>query len=216
MSVSRRGGSHPSAPRAVRIGLSGPIGCGKSTIGRWLGDLGAVVIDADAVARAVSGSGTPIERAILERFGGAVESADGGVDRSALARVVFAEPAALRDLEAIVRPAVRPRIVAALDAADAAGAPAVVVEAIGLLDSGLAADCDEVWLIECDEASQRARLSGRGTPAPDAERRIRSQRGLVERLVPVATRRIDTSGEAAAVRATVEAAFVEALAAPGR
>jgi dephospho-CoA kinase len=196
-------------PRTARIGITGPIGCGKSQVARWLAELGARVIDADLVAREVTAPGTAVHAAILRRFGAAVRAPDGTVDRVALGRLVFADPAALADLEAVVHPAVRPRILEAVAEAEAAGAPAVVVEAIKLVEGGLAGLCDEVWLVVCDPAAQRARLQGRGTGERDAEQRMAAQAGLVERLRPSATLVLDTSGTADATRAVV----VEALAA---
>jgi len=209
--AARREGAG-AARRALRIGLTGPIGCGKSTVAGWLAARGAAVIDADAVARAVTAPGEPAHDAVLARFGDAVRGADGALDRSALARLVFANPAALRDLEAIIHPAVRPRIVAAMEAADRAGAPAVVVEAIKLVEGGLAALCDEVWLVTCDPKVQRARLAGRGMAAQDAERRIAAQGDLVERLRPHATRVLETSGASDEVEARAAALLAEALA----
>jgi dephospho-CoA kinase len=197
--------------RARRIGITGPIGCGKSQVARWLGELGAVTVDADAVAREVTAPGEPAHDAVLVWFGGDVTSPDGTLDRAALARIVFADPARLRELEAIVHPAVRPKILAAIDAADAAGASAVVIEAIKLIEGGLAELCDEVWLVSCDAATQRERLLARGTPAADADRRMSVQVGLEERVAPFATRVIDASGEAAGTRATIEALYRAAL-----
>ena len=197
--------------RAVRIGITGPIGCGKSQVARWLGELGAVVIDADAVARDATAPGQPAHDAVLARFGAVVMAADGTLDRAALARIVFADPAELRDLEAIVHPAVRPRILAAMAAADAAGAPAVVVEAIKLVEGGLAELLDEVWLITCNRDSQRQRLLERGMRSADAERRITAQSGLAETVGPSATRVLETSGALAGTRDLVAAAFGAAL-----
>jgi len=197
----------------VRIGVTGPIGCGKSQVARWLEELGARAVDADLVAREVAAPGTPVHDAILARFGAAVTAPDGTVDRAALGRVVFADPPALRDLEALVHPAVRRRILAAIEDAEAAGVAAIVVEAIKLVEGGLAALCDEVWLVTCDAAAQRERLTGRGTALADAEQRIGAQAGLVERLRPAATRVLDTSGPIAASRAAVVTALAEALAA---
>lgn len=198
--------------RTVRIGLTGPIGCGKSQVAAWLGGLGARVVDADRVAREVAAPGTPVHAAIARRFGAAVTAPDGTVDRAALGRLVFADPAALRDLEALVHPAVRPRILEAIRAAEDAVAPAVVVEAIKLVEGGLAGLCDEVWLVACDAVVQRERLVGRGMPEADADQRMRAQAGLVERLRPMATRVIDTSGGPEETRRVVEAALASAVA----
>ena len=196
---------------ALRIGLTGPIGCGKSTVASWLAERGAAVVDADAIARAVTAPGEPAHDAVLARFGDAVRAPDGTLDRAALARLVFADGAALRDLEAIVHPAVRPVILAALEAADDAGAPAVVVEAIKLVEGGLAALCDEVWLVACSPDAQRARLRGRGMDASDAERRIDAQADLVERLRPRVTRVVQTDGDVAATETRVGALLAAAL-----
>jgi dephospho-CoA kinase len=197
----------------LRIGVTGPIGCGKSTVTGWLAERpGIVIIDADQVARDVVEPGEPALDAVIARFGVGVRREDGSLDRAALGQIVFADPAALRDLEAITHPAVRARILAAIADAEAAGAPAVVIEAIKLVEGGLAALCDEVWLVTCDGAVQRQRLVGRGEPVGDAERRIAAQAGLAERVRPVATRIIDTSGDRAATRALVEAALDAALA----
>jgi len=206
-----------AAPRvrtqhAVRIGITGPIGCGKSQVGRWLAELGAVVVDADAMASEATAPGRPAHDAVLAHFGPAVAAPDGTLDRKALGRIVFADPARLRELEAIVHPAVRPLILAALDAADRDGAPAVVVEAIKLVEGGLAALCDEVWLVTCEPAVQRGRLADRGTAAAEAEQRILAQTGLAARLRPAATRVLDTSGPADATREAVAVALAAALA----
>ena len=191
----------------IRIGLTGPIGCGKSTVAGWLGAAGARVVDADAVARDVSAPGTPVAAAIAEAFGPGVQGPDRVIDRAALARVVFADPAALARLEAIVHPAVRPAILAAIATAEADGAPAVVIEAIRLVEGGLADLCESVWLVVCAPADQATRLTGRGMPADEAGRRIAAQVGLVERVRPRATRTLDTSGPAAEVQARVLAAY---------
>jgi dephospho-CoA kinase len=200
----------------VRIGITGPIGCGKSTVAGWLGELGATVIDADRIARDVVDSGEPAFDAVLAAFGPEVRGADGELDRAALGRLVFADPAALRRLEAIVHPAVRPRILAALVAAETTGRPAAVVEAIKLVEGGLAGLCDEVWLVTCDRAVQRARVLARGAEPSDADARIRAQGDLAARLRPAASRVIDTSGSPAETRAAVAAAYAIALAAGGR
>jgi dephospho-CoA kinase len=164
------------------------------------------VIDADSLVREVY-EDAAVREAVVERFGPGVRTSDGSIDRRALARIVFDDPEALRGLEAIVHPAVRPRILTGIDAADSGRAPAVVVEAVKLVESGLAGLCDEVWLVTCDPPIQRGRLRDRGVRPDDAERRIASQRHLRDRVEPVATRRIDTSGSLSDTRAQVVAAW---------
>jgi dephospho-CoA kinase len=198
--------------RPILIGLTGPIGCGKSTVAAWLGEEpGVVVIDADREAREVLAPGTPELAAVYERFGISLRQSDGTLDRAALGRVVFADRAALRDLEAIVHPAVRPRIVAAIRRAEADGARAVVIEAIKLVEGGLAELCDEVWLITCDVASQTARLAARGDGDAEAAARVAAQGDIVGRLRDAASSILDTSADAETTRRTVVDRFEQAL-----
>ena len=199
--------------RTVVIGLTGPIGCGKSTVAAWLGELGATVIDADLVAREVVEPGERAFDAVLDAFGPEVQAPDGSLDRAALGRIVFTDPDALALLESIVHPAVRPAILEHITAATGAGAPAVAVEAIKLVEGGLAALCDEVWLVVCDPLVQRERLLARGagaTDPADTDARIASQADIVNRLLPAATRVIDTSGTLAEVREAVATAYSDA------
>jgi dephospho-CoA kinase len=188
----------------LRIGLTGPIGCGKSTVAGWLGDRGAVVIDADEIARDVLGPGEPELAAVVRAFGAGIRRVDGSLDRAALAELVFGDPAALARLEAIVHPAVRLRISERLRQADQAGTGVVVIEAIRLVEGGLATLCDEVWLVTCSPATQRSRLAARGMDPADAIRRIDAQRDLEARARPIAARVLETDGSA---DATAEAAI---------
>ena len=198
---------------AIRIGLTGPIGCGKSTVASWLAAEGAAVIDADRVARDVLVPGTRELDAVAAAFGRDLLDGEGRLDRAALGRIVFRDPDALSRLEAIVHPAVRPRILEAIDRAEGDGTPAVVIEAIKLIEGGLALLCDEVWLIRCDAADPRDRLRGRGADEGDADARIAAQGDLESRLRPAARRVIDTTGPVDAAKARVAEAWREALAA---
>jgi dephospho-CoA kinase len=210
--MSERAGGRP-----LLIGLTGPIGCGKSNIGRVLAELGGTVIDADVLGRAASAPGGPALAEIRERFGGAVFDAQGELDRAALAAIVFEDAAALADLEHIIHPHVRRLVEAELEAAQRDHVPFVALEAIKLVEGGLAERCDEVWLVECSEATQRARLAKRGTAADDVERRLATQGpGLVARLTELmgdraGIRRLSTEGSLDETRALVEDALADAL-----
>src|SRR5215213_9587251 len=92
---------------AYRIGLTGNIACGKSTVGRLLVERGAEYVDADRLVHALMEPGTPENAAIVARFGPEVRAADGAIDRRALGALVWSDPAALKDLEAILHPGVR-------------------------------------------------------------------------------------------------------------
>jgi dephospho-CoA kinase len=188
-------GRRPGRRRPIRIGLTGPIGCGKSTVAGWLEELGAFVIDADDLAREVTAPGEPTLAAVLERFGEAYRSADGGLDRAAVGRHVFDDPEALRDLEAIVHPAVRVRIEAALASDPAKRAPATVIEAIKLVEGGLATLCDEIWLVTCEPAVQRERMVRRGADPAEAVQRMAAQGDISARLRPAAARVVDSSSD---------------------
>ncbi len=209
-----------SAP--LRIGLSGPIGCGKSTVARMLAELGAEAIDADAIARQVTEPGAPALDEIRARFGAGVFAGDGSLDREALAAIVFSDPVALADLERLTHPRVREVVERRLAAAAQAATPVVVVEAIKLVEGELAARCDEVWLIDCSPTTQRARLTGRGMAQPDIDRRLAAQgEGLSSRLAAaleggVPYRVLATDGPLEETRARVADALAEALRRHGR
>jgi dephospho-CoA kinase len=208
------GGTPAARPdRPVVIGLTGPIGCGKSTVARMLADLGGLAIDADDLVREVTAPGQPALQAIRERFGEGVFGGSGALDRAALAALVFGDPEALSDLEAIVHPGVRTLIGERLERARRDGDPFVVIEAIKLIEGGLAKACDEVWLIECEPRVQRERLAARGMDEADVERRLAAQgEHLGARLAPDSDRRIDANGSRESIRECVEDALADVLA----
>jgi dephospho-CoA kinase len=198
------------------IGITGPIACGKSTVAGMLGELGGAVIDADELARRATAPGEPTLVAIRERFGDDVFATRGVLDRGALAAIVFDDPGALRDLEAIVHPAVRALVEGELRAARAAGAPFVALEAIKLVEGGLADRCAETWIVECAPDEQRERLRGRGMRDADAAQRLDAQGPdladrLAERLGTRPHRRISASGSLGMLRERVEEALADVL-----
>ena len=200
------------ARRTLRVGLTGPIGCGKSAIAAVIAAQGGVVIDADRLARDATPPGSAALEAIRARFGDGVILEDGTLDRAGMARIAFSDPVALRDLETIVHPAVRPLIERAVADAESAGAPVVVVEAIKLVEAGYAARCDEVWLVTCTRDQQRERLAARGLSPDEADRRMAIQGpDLVDRLRPRATAVIDASGTREDTRRNALAALEAAL-----
>ncbi len=165
----------------LRVGLTGGIASGKTTVSDALEERGAVVIDADVLAREVVEPGTPGLAAVVERFGPGLLADDGQLDRAALGRLVFADPVARRDLEAIVHPAVRARA-AALEAA--AAADAVVVHVIPLLvETGQADDFDVLVVVDVEPEQQLERLRERsGLDDEAAMARIAAQATRSARL----------------------------------
>ncbi len=165
----------------LRVGLTGGIASGKTTVSDALEERGAVVIDADVLAREVVEPGTPGLAAVVERFGAGLLADDGQLDRAALGRLVFSDPVARRDLEAIVHPAVRARA-AALEAA--AAADAVVVHVIPLLvETGQADDFDVLVVVDVEPEQQLERLRERsGLDDEAAMARIAAQATRSARL----------------------------------
>jgi len=160
----------------LRVGLTGGIGSGKSTVAAALADLGAVVVDADAVAREVVEPGMPALSAIRERFGDTVFRADGALDRPALGRVVFGDPEALADLEGITHPAIWRRTA---DLLAAAPDDAILVHDMPLIvEKDMGADYHLVVVVGVEEDERRARLvRDRGMSEEDAQARIDAQAG---------------------------------------
>jgi dephospho-CoA kinase len=185
----------------MRIGLTGGIGSGKSTAAARFAELGATVIDADQLARQALAPGTSGLAAVLGRFGAELADADGVLDRSRLAGLVFADPAALADLNAIVHPLVAIRTA---ELTEAAGPDAVVVYDVPLLvENSLAGGFQAVVVVEAPLAARLARLAERGMAEAAARSRIAAQASDEQRRA-VATAVLDNSGSVAELRAQVD------------
>lgn len=184
----------------VLVGLTGGIASGKSTLARMLAELGAQVVDADALAREVLEPGTPGLTAVVDRFGPGVLDADGSLDRAALAGVVFSDEAARRDLEGIVHPAVGARF-AAVVAAAATGT--VLVHDVPLLvENGLAPRYDIVVVADAPADVRLERAVARGLSRDQAAARIAAQASDADRRA-VADVLVDTDVDVVTTRDAV-------------
>ncbi len=191
----------------MRVGLTGGVGSGKSTVSALLAELGAVVIDADQLAREVVAKGTPGLAAVVEAFGESLLTDDGELDRPAMGALVFADEEKRRQLESIVHPLVFERY-AALEAQ--ADPDDVVVHDIPLLaESGRGEDFDAVVVVDVpDEVRIERMVRDRGWTREDAESRIAAQATREERLA-IATHVVDNSGSREALRERVAALHAE-------
>jgi dephospho-CoA kinase len=166
----------------LKVALTGGIATGKSHVLERLRRLGAHCLDADVLAHGVMASGTEAARAIAARFGDDVLGPDGGVDRSRLGPIVFADAAARRDLEAIVHPAVYRAVEAGLRGFERLGVPVAVVDIPLLFETGRASDFDRVVVTVCPPEMQVARLVARGLDETAARARIAAQAPAAEKV----------------------------------
>jgi dephospho-CoA kinase len=189
----------------MRVGLTGGVASGKSTVSALLAELGAVVIDADLLAREVVAPGTAGLAAVVEAFGPEALEPGGSLDRPALGALVFADPERRRVLEAIIHPRVRARA-AEMEAAAAPGA--VVVHDIPLLaETGQAASFDAVVVVDVPAEVQVQRMMTiRGMSEQDARARIAAQASREDR-VAIATYVVDNAGTLDDLRARVEEVY---------
>ncbi len=189
----------------VRVGLTGGIASGKSTVSALLAELGAVVIDADVLAREVVARGTPGLAAVEAEFGRGVLTSEGDLDRPAMGALVFGDPAARARLEGIIHPLVHERA-AELEAQ--APQDAVVVHDIPLLaEGGRAGGFDAVVVVDAPADLQVDRMvEDRGWTREEAESRIAAQASREERFA-IATYVIDNTGTLEQLRAQVEQVY---------
>lgn len=162
------------------IGLTGNIATGKSIVRRMLQELGASTVDADSLVHILQRPGTPVYKEIVETFGSFVQNKDATINRKRLGDIAFSSPEALQALEAITHPAVRQHIERAVERAPT---DIVVIEAIKLIESGLASKCDAIWVVNASEDTQMLRLmTKRNMSSQMAMRRIKAQPSQAEKL----------------------------------
>jgi dephospho-CoA kinase len=216
--VRKREGVLPPALSGGRqglyvIGLTGNIATGKSTVVQMLAQLGAQVIDADALAHQAMRAGTPVWHKVVEEFGRDILQEDGEIDRARLGAQTFAEPAAMARLEAIVHPVViaeAERLMLELDKSGSSSASrpvemqVAVLEAIKLIESGMHHRCDELWVVTCRREQQVQRLmQARRLSQSAAELRIDAQPHQAEKAA-LASVVIDNSGDLEETQAQVQ------------
>jgi dephospho-CoA kinase len=176
---SRRSADGPTNLCQVRVGLTGGVGSGKSTVAQLLAGHGAIVVDADAIAREVVEPGTPGLAAVVARFGDRILDSNGRLDRAALAAIVFHDAGELADLNAIVHPLIGARTAELMAAAPA---DSIVVHDIPLLvEGGLTEGFDAVVVVEAALQTRLDRLAERGLAPDDARARMASQASDEER-----------------------------------
>ena len=191
----------------IRVGLTGGVASGKSTVSAILDELGAVVIDADVLAREVVARGTDGLREVVAAFGTDVLTDDGELDRPAMGTIVFADPEKRRVLESIIHPRVRAR---GAEIEATAGPDSVVVHDIPLLaETGQAEGFDAVIVVDVPTETQVARMVElRGMTREDAEARVAAQASREERLA-IATHVVDNTGTVDGLRRRVTEVYRE-------
>jgi dephospho-CoA kinase len=195
--------------RMLRIGLTGGIGAGKSTVSRTLAELGAVIVDSDLIAREVVEPGTPGLAALVDRFGEGIVSADGWLDRPALAALAFATPENKAALDAITHPLIGQRTAELIATAPA---DAIIVQDTPLLvENGLAPFFDLVIVVHADEEERVRRLTQqRGMSEADARARIAAQATDAQRRA-VADIWIDNTGAPGDLAETVRQIWADRI-----
>jgi dephospho-CoA kinase len=199
--------SHAEGERVkLRVGLTGGIGAGKSEVGRVFARLGAVVIDADQLARMAVEPGTPGFELIAKRWPQAI-GADGSLDRAALAAIVFADATSREELNAIVHPAVR---ILGVTLEAAAGPEQIVVHDVPLLfEAGFYRACDANVLVVADKETRIGRLIARSNLDPvEIERRMAAQIEP-QRAIELADYTIDNDGTIEALGAAAAEVFAD-------
>jgi len=198
----------------VLVGLTGGIGAGKSTAAELLVERGAVLIDADVIAREIVEPGRPALAALVERFGDGILQPDGSLDRQALADLAFASDGGRQALNGITWPAIQDEVQRRIDAAP--GDAVVVLDAALLLESsvGRSRTYDQVVVVEAPLDDRLDRLEARGLSRDDAARRIAAQMSDADRREH-ATWVLDNGGDISALGSQVDALWKVLTEAPG-
>jgi len=194
----------------LRVGLTGGIASGKSTVGRMLGELGCRVIDSDRITRQLFEAGSPVNAAVAEAFGPRVVASDGSIDRKILGELVFENTELRQKLNSIVHPAINQRQSEFLAQAAAEDSHAIgIVEAALIVEVGTYKNYDKVIVVTCSPKIQRERLRERSGLTPQQiETRIASQMPLEEKI-KVADFVIDNSGDIGKTRQQVEEVYLQ-------
>ena len=180
----------------LRVGLTGGLASGKSTVAAFFRELGAFHVDADRIAHELLAPGGRAEPEVVARFGGGIVGKDGAIDRKALAAIVFADARALADLNALAHPKVREEIARRIADHEAGASPAkiAIVDAALLVESGIHRDLDALIVVACPEETQIARAVARGgLTAAEARARVAAQAPLAQKLA-VADHIVDNGG----------------------
>jgi dephospho-CoA kinase len=157
----------------LRIGLTGGIGSGKSTVARTLADCGAAIIDADAISRALTAPGGGAISAIAQRFGAQFITAEGAMNRDLMRELAFSDPVSRHQLESIIHPLVRAEVTAQTERATAAGRSCLVFDVPLLVESGRwRQQVDRVLVVDCTEATQIDRVTTRNKFTREAVEKI--------------------------------------------
>jgi dephospho-CoA kinase len=189
------------------IGLTGGIASGKSLVSQLLAERGAVILDADKLGHESYRRGTATFDTLVREFGPDVAGPDGEIDRRALGAKVFAEPGAMRKLNAIVWPAIKQLARERIEALRGEGVPVVVLEAAVLIEAEWFDLADEVWLVEVSPETARRRLAERnGLSAEEANKRIAAQLTNEQRR-PYAQVVIENNGSLDELHRAVDAAW---------
>jgi dephospho-CoA kinase len=189
------------------IGLTGGIACGKSTISAMLRELGAVIIDADQLARKIVEPDKPAWQEIVAWLGDEILCPDGALDRKKIGEIVFCDPKARERLEKITHPLIKEATSDMLADAERQGYGVAVLDVPLLFETGFDKFADENWVVYVDEATQQARLMERdGLTREQAMARINAQMKLADK-VRLADVVIDNSGDVSSTRRQVEAAW---------